>query len=130
MFLLASVAAGGWLMREPLLRGAAHLWIVSDPISRADAIAIASSVVFFVCSCQRFNSTCRCDRCGQELQTMKSSALNGTGITPVMAVTNLRDAALLRTIKSGFDCTIVSLDACEPMPPFRHRGHNFTRAPG
>ena len=40
MFVLATVAAGGWLMREPLLRGAADLWIVSDPISRADAIVV------------------------------------------------------------------------------------------
>ena len=27
-------------MREPALRGAANLWIVSDPISRADAIVV------------------------------------------------------------------------------------------
>jgi DUF218 domain len=40
MFVLASVAAGSWLIRGPLLRGAADLWIVSDPISRADAIVI------------------------------------------------------------------------------------------
>jgi uncharacterized SAM-binding protein YcdF (DUF218 family) len=40
MFVLASVGAGGWLIREPLLRGAADLWIVSDPISRADAVVV------------------------------------------------------------------------------------------
>ena len=40
MFVLAAVAAGGWLMRELLLREAADLWIVSDPISRADAIVV------------------------------------------------------------------------------------------
>jgi uncharacterized SAM-binding protein YcdF (DUF218 family) len=40
MLVLASVAAAGWLMREPLLLGAADLWIVSDPISRADAIVV------------------------------------------------------------------------------------------
>jgi uncharacterized SAM-binding protein YcdF (DUF218 family) len=40
MFVLASVAAGGWLTREPLLREAADLWIVSDPISRGDAIVV------------------------------------------------------------------------------------------
>ena len=40
MFVLAGVAAGGWLMREPVLRGAADLWIVSDPITRADAIVV------------------------------------------------------------------------------------------
>jgi uncharacterized SAM-binding protein YcdF (DUF218 family) len=40
MFVLASVAAGGWLTREPLLREAADLWIVLDPISRGDAIVV------------------------------------------------------------------------------------------
>jgi hypothetical protein len=38
MFVLATVVAGGWILREPVLVGAADLWIVSDPISRADAI--------------------------------------------------------------------------------------------
>jgi uncharacterized SAM-binding protein YcdF (DUF218 family) len=42
LFVLVAVAAGGWLMREPLLREAADLWIVSDPISRADAIVVLS----------------------------------------------------------------------------------------
>jgi uncharacterized SAM-binding protein YcdF (DUF218 family) len=40
MFVLAGVAAGGWLVREPVLVGAADLWIVSDPVSRADAIVV------------------------------------------------------------------------------------------
>jgi uncharacterized SAM-binding protein YcdF (DUF218 family) len=40
MFVLASVATGGWLVREPVLLGATDLWIVSDPISRADAIVV------------------------------------------------------------------------------------------
>jgi len=40
MFVLASVAACGWLIREPLLRGAANLWIVSDPVGRATAIVV------------------------------------------------------------------------------------------
>jgi len=40
LFVLASVAAGGWLVREPVLRGAANLWIVSDPVSRANAIVV------------------------------------------------------------------------------------------
>jgi uncharacterized SAM-binding protein YcdF (DUF218 family) len=40
IFVLASVAAGGWLMREPVLLGAAKLWIVSDPVSRANAIVV------------------------------------------------------------------------------------------
>jgi uncharacterized SAM-binding protein YcdF (DUF218 family) len=39
-FVLASIAAGGWHVREPLLRGGANLWIVSDPTSRADAIVV------------------------------------------------------------------------------------------
>jgi len=40
MFVLAGVAAGGWLVREPVLVGVADLWIVSDPVSRADAIVV------------------------------------------------------------------------------------------
>jgi uncharacterized SAM-binding protein YcdF (DUF218 family) len=40
MSVLASVAAGGWLVREPVLLGAAKLWIVSDPVSRANAIVV------------------------------------------------------------------------------------------
>jgi uncharacterized SAM-binding protein YcdF (DUF218 family) len=40
MFVLASVVAGGWVLREPVLVGAANLWIVSDPVSRADAIVV------------------------------------------------------------------------------------------
>jgi uncharacterized SAM-binding protein YcdF (DUF218 family) len=40
MFVLATVVAGGWLLREPVLRGAADIWIVSDPVSRADAIVV------------------------------------------------------------------------------------------
>jgi uncharacterized SAM-binding protein YcdF (DUF218 family) len=38
--MLASVAIAAWLGREPLLRCAASLWIVSDPVTRADAIVI------------------------------------------------------------------------------------------
>jgi uncharacterized SAM-binding protein YcdF (DUF218 family) len=39
---LIIVAAGliGWLGRESLLRGAADLWIVSDPLTPADAIVV------------------------------------------------------------------------------------------
>jgi uncharacterized SAM-binding protein YcdF (DUF218 family) len=40
MFVLVGVAAGGWLVREPLLLGAADLWIVSDPVRRANAIVV------------------------------------------------------------------------------------------
>src|SRR5215831_15065965 len=40
IFVLTSLAAGGWLMREPLLLGAANLWIVSDPVSHATAIVV------------------------------------------------------------------------------------------
>jgi DUF218 domain-containing protein len=40
MAVLASLVIGGWLGREPLLRGAASLWIVSDPVTRADAIVV------------------------------------------------------------------------------------------
>jgi uncharacterized SAM-binding protein YcdF (DUF218 family) len=34
------LVAGVWLARAPLLRAAADLWIVSDPITRADAVAV------------------------------------------------------------------------------------------
>src|SRR5205823_5216865 len=40
IFMLASVAVGGWLVRERVLVGAADLWIVSDPTTRADAIVV------------------------------------------------------------------------------------------
>jgi uncharacterized SAM-binding protein YcdF (DUF218 family) len=40
MFVLSSVAAGGWLMREPALVGAAELWIASGPVSGASAIVV------------------------------------------------------------------------------------------
>jgi hypothetical protein len=37
---LVVLVAGVWLERAPLLRGAANLWIVSDPITPADAVAV------------------------------------------------------------------------------------------
>jgi uncharacterized SAM-binding protein YcdF (DUF218 family) len=40
MLLLAVVGAGVWHERAPLLRGAAYLWIVSDPVTRSDAVAV------------------------------------------------------------------------------------------
>lgn len=40
MAMLASVAIAVWLGREPLLRGVASLWIVSDSVTRADAIVV------------------------------------------------------------------------------------------
>jgi uncharacterized SAM-binding protein YcdF (DUF218 family) len=36
----ALVFAGLWFAREPLLRGVADLWIVSDPVSHADAVGV------------------------------------------------------------------------------------------
>jgi len=38
--MLATVGISAWLGREPLLQGAASLWIVSDPVTRADAIVV------------------------------------------------------------------------------------------
>jgi hypothetical protein len=38
--LLVVLLVGVWLERAPLLRGAAELWIVSDPITAADAVAV------------------------------------------------------------------------------------------
>src|SRR5437016_7334107 len=40
IFLLVVLIAGVWLERAALLRGAADLWIVSDPITPADAVAV------------------------------------------------------------------------------------------
>jgi uncharacterized SAM-binding protein YcdF (DUF218 family) len=37
---LILLVAGAWLGREPLLRGVADLWIVSDPVTHADAVAV------------------------------------------------------------------------------------------
>src|SRR5262249_51093652 len=37
---LACLGAGVWLAREPLLRGVADLWIVSDVLTQADAVAV------------------------------------------------------------------------------------------
>jgi uncharacterized SAM-binding protein YcdF (DUF218 family) len=37
---LAGLGAGAWLAREPLLRAAADLWIVSDEVTQADAVAV------------------------------------------------------------------------------------------
>jgi uncharacterized SAM-binding protein YcdF (DUF218 family) len=38
--LLVSIVVCGWLAREPLLRGAASIWVVSDPVTPADAIVV------------------------------------------------------------------------------------------
>jgi DUF218 domain len=38
--MLAGLLALAWLEREPLLRGAADLWIVSDEVTPADAVAV------------------------------------------------------------------------------------------
>ena len=38
--LVVVVVAGVWLERAPLLRGAADLWIVSDPVTPADVVAV------------------------------------------------------------------------------------------
>jgi uncharacterized SAM-binding protein YcdF (DUF218 family) len=40
MAMLAGVAIAVWLGREPLLRGVASLWIVSDSVTHADAIVV------------------------------------------------------------------------------------------
>src|SRR5262249_37047205 len=40
MLVLATVVAGGWLLREPLFLGGTDLWIVSDPVSRGGAIVV------------------------------------------------------------------------------------------
>jgi hypothetical protein len=40
MAVLAILALSAWLGRAPLLRSAASLWVVSDPLTRADAIVV------------------------------------------------------------------------------------------
>ncbi len=40
IFLFALFIGGTWLERAPLLREAADLWIVSDPVTRADVVAV------------------------------------------------------------------------------------------
>ena len=40
ILLLAVLVAGVWFERAPLLRGAADLWIVSDPVTRSDVVAV------------------------------------------------------------------------------------------
>src|SRR5262245_27857883 len=37
---LACLGAGAWLAREPLLRGAADFWIVSDEVMQSDVVAV------------------------------------------------------------------------------------------
>lgn len=40
VLLLTALGSGAWLERVALLRGAANLWIVSDPITPADAVVV------------------------------------------------------------------------------------------
>jgi uncharacterized SAM-binding protein YcdF (DUF218 family) len=40
VLVLAGLGAAAWLAREPLLRGAADLWIVSDEVTQADVVAV------------------------------------------------------------------------------------------
>jgi uncharacterized SAM-binding protein YcdF (DUF218 family) len=40
IFLLVFLVAGAWFERAPLLRGIADVWIVSDPVTPADVVAI------------------------------------------------------------------------------------------
>lgn len=40
MLVLATLSAGAWIERDALLVGSADLWIVSDPITPADAVVV------------------------------------------------------------------------------------------
>jgi uncharacterized SAM-binding protein YcdF (DUF218 family) len=40
VFLSAALAAGIWLQRAAVLRGVADLWIVSDPVTQSDVVAV------------------------------------------------------------------------------------------
>jgi uncharacterized SAM-binding protein YcdF (DUF218 family) len=46
VFVLAALCAGAWIERETLLRGAADLWIVSDPITPADAVVVLGGGIY------------------------------------------------------------------------------------
>ena len=45
ILLLAGLVAGVWFERAPLLCGAADLWIVSDPVTRSDVVAVLGGQV-------------------------------------------------------------------------------------
>jgi uncharacterized SAM-binding protein YcdF (DUF218 family) len=45
ILLLAVLVAGVWFERAPLLCGAADLWIVSDPVTRSDVVAVLGGQV-------------------------------------------------------------------------------------
>jgi uncharacterized SAM-binding protein YcdF (DUF218 family) len=40
MLVLTTLSAGAWIERDALLLGSANLWIVSDPITPADAVVV------------------------------------------------------------------------------------------
>lgn len=40
LLILGTLGAAAWIEREALLRGAANVWIVSDPITSADAVVV------------------------------------------------------------------------------------------
>ena len=40
LLVLCALLAIGYVFRAPLLRGAASVWIVSDPLTKADAIVV------------------------------------------------------------------------------------------
>jgi hypothetical protein len=44
LLLLIVFGAWAWIAREPLLRGAADLWVVSDPVTHADAVVVLGEV--------------------------------------------------------------------------------------
>jgi len=64
--LLVLVAAAAYTMRAPLLRGAAHAWIVDDPTVKADAIVILGG--------------------GMEYRPFEAARLFTNGIAPVILV--------------------------------------------
>jgi uncharacterized SAM-binding protein YcdF (DUF218 family) len=40
LLILSVLAVAGYIFRAPLLRGAARVWVVNDPLTRADAIVV------------------------------------------------------------------------------------------
>ena len=46
VLVLATLCAGAWIEREGLLRSAAKLWIVSDPITPADAVVVLGGQIY------------------------------------------------------------------------------------
>ena len=91
---LASLVLWIWLEREPLLRGAASLWIVSDPVTRADAIVVLGGNF-------HFRPTVAADlyrrRLADKILVSRTPDTEKSRRGGILADTDLNRAALLRS---------------------------------